>query len=144
MKSLGEQIRYYRKKKGWTLEELSDRAGVDIGTISALEARKSNRSQFTAALAHAFGMSTDQLMDTAHDWMDRANEPLTASEPPPAAPASVRHHGHRRWLFSPELYDAVVGLGDKDKLRLENLMRTSLDMPTLSTAVASDGKRKAA
>lgn len=60
--TLGEFIRQFREARSWTLEELSLRSTVDVGTISALEMRKSRRSQFAAQLAAAFGVSTDDLL----------------------------------------------------------------------------------
>lgn len=62
---LGKQIRIERESRGWTLEQLSERAQVDIGTISAIEVRDSMRSQYFQALAAAFGMSLDDLMRAA-------------------------------------------------------------------------------
>ena len=59
--ALGKNIRHYREGLGLTLEQLSDRSGVDVGTISALENRDSKRSQFATAIARALGMSTEQL-----------------------------------------------------------------------------------
>lgn len=46
---------------GWTLEQLSERSGVEVGTINALENRDSKRSQFASALAKAYGITTEAL-----------------------------------------------------------------------------------
>lgn len=62
---LGKQIRKYRERAGWTLEQLSANSEVDIGTISALEQRDSKRSQYTPQLAAAFGLTVEQLHDEA-------------------------------------------------------------------------------
>jgi len=56
---LGSKVRKFRELAGWTLAELSDRSGVDIGTISALERRDSKRSEFASALAAAFGLTVE-------------------------------------------------------------------------------------
>lgn len=61
--SLGSQVRRHRKHKRWTLDDLAERSGVAPGTISALEKRDSNRSEFATRLANAFGLSVEQLMD---------------------------------------------------------------------------------
>lgn len=61
--SLGQRIRHHRERRKWTLEALAERSGVDVGTISALENRNSQRSKFTAAIAKAFGLSIEQLLD---------------------------------------------------------------------------------
>ena len=49
---------------GWTLEQLSERSGVDVGTISALEVRDSKRSIKAPALAKALGISLEDLLDS--------------------------------------------------------------------------------
>lgn len=61
--ALGKQIQTYRKRAGWTLEQLAEKSGVEVGTISALEQRDSERSKYTGALARAFGLTTEQLAD---------------------------------------------------------------------------------
>lgn len=61
---LGKQIKQHRLARGWTLEKLEEASGVATGTIHALEARDSSRSQYFAALAKALGLSIEQLADT--------------------------------------------------------------------------------
>lgn len=61
--ALGKQIRYHREQQGLTLEQLSERSGVDVGTISALEVRESKRSQYATRLASALGLSLEELID---------------------------------------------------------------------------------
>ncbi len=61
--ALGKQIKHYREKAGWKLKELSARADVDIGTLSALEVRDSSRSEFFQPIAAAFGLTLEQLAD---------------------------------------------------------------------------------
>lgn len=60
--SLGSQIRLHRQRLGLTLDQLSERAEVDVGTISALENRNSERSMYAAKIAAGLGMSLDQLL----------------------------------------------------------------------------------
>lgn len=64
---LGSRIRHYREKAGWTLDQLSDRCGVDVGTISALENRNSQRSKYAVKIAAGFGLTLNQLEDEAAD-----------------------------------------------------------------------------
>lgn len=66
----GNQIRKYRDKLGWTLEDLSERCGVKVGSISALEIRDSQRSKYFSEIAKAFGITSDQLEDVSTDWLD--------------------------------------------------------------------------
>lgn len=59
--AMGKNIRQQRKARGWTLEDLSARSGVDVGTISALENRDSERSKYAPMLARALGLSVEVL-----------------------------------------------------------------------------------
>lgn len=61
--ALGKQIKHYREKLGWKLEQLSFLSGVEVGTISALENRDSARSKFGPPIAKAFGLTMEQLLD---------------------------------------------------------------------------------
>lgn len=57
----GANIRRLRLDKGWTLADLSERSGVEVGTISALEMKNSSRSKYLGQLADALGVSQDEL-----------------------------------------------------------------------------------
>lgn len=59
--ALGKNIKRERELRGWTLEELSDRSGVAVGTIGALEVRDSKRSQYAAQICKALGFTVEQL-----------------------------------------------------------------------------------
>lgn len=65
--AFGHQIKKYRKGLGLTLEELSERSGVEVGTISAAENRDSTRMEVASAvaIANALGL-TVELLDDAH------------------------------------------------------------------------------
>jgi phage repressor protein C with HTH and peptisase S24 domain len=63
--ALGANIRRHRIASGLTLEQLSDRSGVDVGTINALENRDSRRSSYAVAIARGLGMTAEQLADDA-------------------------------------------------------------------------------
>ena len=63
----GSRIRHYRLKMGWTLDQLSERTGVETGTISALEQRDSARSSKFLLIAPAFGLTVEQLSDVLVD-----------------------------------------------------------------------------
>lgn len=66
----GKRIRYYREKLKWTLEDVSSRSGVDVGTISALEIRDSERSKYFETIARTFGLTVEQLSDINTDWLE--------------------------------------------------------------------------
>lgn len=66
--ALGKQIRRYREQMEWTLETLSEKSGVDVGTISAMENRDSQRSKYASALAKALGLTLDQLLDESNAY----------------------------------------------------------------------------
>jgi transcriptional regulator with XRE-family HTH domain len=85
--ALGARIRFYRDKLALTLEQLSDRAGVDVGTISALELRDSQRSKYAPAIAKALGLTLEQLLDEQKDWLAEA---ASAADDQSAADSSRR------------------------------------------------------
>ena len=66
--TLGARIRHYREKANLTLEELSSRSSVDVGTISALEVRNSSRSKYATAIAQGLGMTLEMLEDASRDF----------------------------------------------------------------------------
>src|SRR5688500_385518 len=67
--SLGTQLKHYRAGLGLTLDQLSRKSGVDVGTISALESRGSCRSKFAPDLARALRLSLDQFLDERYDFL---------------------------------------------------------------------------
>ncbi|MCU0967062.1 MAG: helix-turn-helix transcriptional regulator [Burkholderiaceae bacterium] len=127
--SLGHRIRYYRNKKQWTLEALAEKSDVEVGTINALENRGSERSKFAPAIARAFGLTLEQLLDETRDWLE------------PALPGlpNVRHVARStqgqyqvtRWLFSDELFNALQNKRRADLEVVENLVRIHLQMAPL-------------
>jgi phage repressor protein C with HTH and peptisase S24 domain len=58
---IGKTIKEARLARGWTLEVLEEKSGVAAGTIHAIEARDSSRSQYFPQLAKALGVSVEQL-----------------------------------------------------------------------------------
>ena len=61
--ALGKRVRALREQRGWTLEYLEEVSGVPVGTISALEVRNSKRSVYASALAKAFGVTLEELLE---------------------------------------------------------------------------------
>ena len=101
---LGKQIRRYRTARGLTLDALAEAAGVEVGTISALENRDSRRSMYAAPIAKVLGLTVEQLLDDTRDWVKEplgytptlpppqpsARDCAHPSPPPPAPPAGFR------------------------------------------------------
>jgi transcriptional regulator with XRE-family HTH domain len=126
---LGARVRYYRDKLKLTLEELANASGVDVGTINALENRDSQRSKYTSALAKAFGLTVEQLLDDSHDWLDPALQPSATQ-----AHAPRKHYTVTRWLFSVDLFKALQHKKPSDLTHIENLIRAHLRMVPLPNA----------
>ena len=59
--SFAERVRFLRKKKGWTLNQLSETSGVSRATLSKIENGKNPMFDTVIRLADAFGVSTDYL-----------------------------------------------------------------------------------
>jgi transcriptional regulator with XRE-family HTH domain len=87
--ALGKQIRMYRAKLGLTLEALAAKCEgeIEVGTISALEVRDSQRSKYAAPIARALGLTVEQLLDETRDWITHPAPAysLTVPAPPPIA-----------------------------------------------------------
>lgn len=124
---LGARIRQLRLARGWKLEELSARSGVDVGTLSALEMRDSKRSNYTAAIAAAFGLDIAQLL--AEGPAIAAREPAPPHHPPPG------------WLFTAELFQALQHRKPAELRHIEAIIRAHLQLPPLQ---ADAGNRAAA
>jgi len=80
--ALGKNVEALRKRNGWTMEDLSVRSGVEVGTINALEKRDSKRSQYATALARAFGLSVEELESGAAAATPPLHEPSNVSAAP--------------------------------------------------------------
>lgn len=110
--ALGARIRHYREKSGLTLDQLSERSGVDVGTISALENRDSSRSKFASAIAAAFGMSMEMLEDPARDLDVVSLMDTPRSAPPPVgAPTASNEALAEGYARLPVLAEASAGPG---------------------------------
>ena len=92
--ALGTRIRFYREKAGLTLEQLSERSGVEVGTISALENRDSSRSKFATPIARGLGMSVEMLEDESRDLDVLAL--MDAPHPTQIAPVGVPASPHEQ------------------------------------------------
>ena len=60
--ALGANVKKFRDNRNWDQATLSDKSEVAVGTISALEVRDSARSQYTAKIAAAFGVTMEELI----------------------------------------------------------------------------------
>lgn len=83
--ALGANVKAFRANREWDQPTLSEKAKVEIGTISALETRDSARSKFTAQLAAAFGVTIEELL-SGDDPLTRTGKALAKSTPPKADP----------------------------------------------------------
>lgn len=66
--TVGAQIKHYRKKLKWRLKQLAEASDVEIGTLSALETRGSQKSQFIPQIAKAFGLTVEQFLDESTSY----------------------------------------------------------------------------
>lgn len=73
---LGEQIKRCREKRGFTQEQLAEKIGVSIETISSIERGiKMPRLQNFVAIANQLGVSADELLQDELDfWIYRGSE----------------------------------------------------------------------
>jgi transcriptional regulator with XRE-family HTH domain len=113
--ALGARIRYYRLKLGWTLDDLSTKSMVDIGTISALENRDSRKSEFSHQIAVAFGLTSEQLADDTRDWLDASIVERRGF----VYPLAVGEERAPWWPFRQIDLDRIRALSKDDLVRLE-------------------------
>jgi len=61
---LGERIKKYRKKMGWSQQKLAEKAGLSYNVITKLEQglAKQPTIQTVVKIANAFGISLDKLI----------------------------------------------------------------------------------
>lgn len=61
---IGERIRKLRKERGWTLDQLAQKAGVTKGFLSRVENQKTGIGAVVLfRIARALDVSTDRLLE---------------------------------------------------------------------------------
>lgn len=164
--ALGKQIRRYREQMEWTLETLSEKSGVDVGTISAMENRDSQRSKYANALAKALGLTLDQLLDesnaytpcfTKHEVGQTAKplggEMLTpdmvlelvrnALLGKPGVDAMLHHIDHA-WPFKNITRDQWLDLTDEQRTAIETVAASMVSTHHSAGGGGNNDKRQAA
>jgi len=86
LKRLGENVRFRRQGKGWTLNDLAEKSGISKAYISDLENGAAGKPniQYVFAIANALGVTLDQLLDNAAPrQVDSSRRKRPAEELPP-------------------------------------------------------------
>lgn len=65
MKTLGDQVRDFRKRKGWKTADLAARVGTSRQNIESLEAKGNRIPKYLGALAAVMGTTADDMLRTA-------------------------------------------------------------------------------
>ena len=117
---LNEKIAYYRRDRRLSQEELAARVGVSRQAVSKWELGEAAPDiNKLLALARAFGVTTDHLLDEGAE-PERPAPPVQPREetppPPPAQGQSSRLPGFlgrmvRRWGWLAGIYIALQGVG---------------------------------
>lgn len=109
MPTPGDRIREAREAKGWTQDQLSDKAGISKGFLSDVENNKRNVSAENALkLADALGMSLDYLMRGTEVTAETSRAPVSI---PPELSKAAQDLGlsYSDTLMLLEAHEAVVG-----------------------------------
>lgn len=70
--AMGKNIRFLRLAKGLTHDALGALASTSGQTVDQLEKRDSKRSNYAGGIAHAFGLSVEELQNAALESVDDA------------------------------------------------------------------------
>lgn len=111
---LGEYVRRLRKSRGWTQEQLAERANVDQTFVSQVETNKTRPSfEYMKRLADGLAVPVDELLGAA-GLLDEPRESNDGSEMGQLI-AYVEHDPELRAQLAeirateaPEVYDRVV------------------------------------
>lgn len=86
LKRLGENVRFRRQGKGWTLNDLAEKSGISKAYISDLENGAAGKPniQYVFAIASALGVTLDELLDNAAPkQVDSSRKKRSADDLPP-------------------------------------------------------------
>jgi transcriptional regulator with XRE-family HTH domain len=138
LKRLGENVRFRRQGKGWTLNDLAEKSGISKAYISDLENGSAGKPniQYVFAIANALGVTLDELLDDAAPKRpDSTKKRRTSEDLPPGLKelqsdlnlsdaevemlAQVNFRGNRPkdkegWRF---LLEAIKMLGERNAQR---------------------------
>lgn len=78
--TLGGNIRYFRKQKGWTQQELADRVGIVRSAITNIETGTASIALETLYyVAYALGVSVHELLPASYE-PDEQQKPRTVKQ----------------------------------------------------------------
>jgi transcriptional regulator with XRE-family HTH domain len=102
LKQLGENVRFRRHGKGWTLNDLAEKSGINKAYISDLENGSAGKPniQYVFAIANALGVTLDELLDNA--------APRQADSPRKKRPADDLPPGLKELQMEMKLSDSEV------------------------------------
>lgn len=62
--AIGDNVKQYRERRNWTVDQLADRAGIAPRTIARIEAGHDAQVSTLIAVAEALGTTLDSLRAT--------------------------------------------------------------------------------
>lgn len=112
MKTLGDQVREFRKRKGWKTAELAARVGTSRQNIESLEAKGNRIPKYLGALAAVMGTTADDMLRAA-DLAPRQPAPSVAAAIKAEAqqdPYELIERGLRALVIVGDDFNKVMGL----------------------------------
>lgn len=109
--TLGERIKYHRKRLGLTQEQLADRLGVSAQAVSKWENNQSCPDiSILPELAELFGITVDELLGKERQGADGFREKRTAETADILTFVPEKHTGVRAGIILFALYIVLVGV----------------------------------
>lgn len=113
--SIAERLKHAREEAGLTQPELARRSHVSAGTIGNVESGIRKAPRELLAIARALKVNAE--------WLKAGKGPKSAE---PRGEETMNG-----WPLTPELLAALHSMDTKSARRVENTLRSMLDMPTL-------------
>lgn len=135
--ALGKNIEMARIARKIGAQALANKAGIDLQALRALEKRDSKTSQFTAQIAAALDLSTDDLL--AGNILPHEQPPTEHVKPVLREAPATYPVAPRSWPFRSITPEQWASMDEFDRGRAEEAVRNVLRDVAISKKSAASG-----